>query len=133
MKKHELKKVIKPLIKECINEILIEEGLLANVVTEVTKGLQAAPMVESAQQPVYDQSPPPQRKQQLKEQKQALLDAIGKDAYNGVNIFEDTTPFTSREVATPKAGAVDLGEPGDPGVDIGSIMGGAAKMWKAMK
>jgi hypothetical protein len=62
------------------------------------------------------------------------MDAIGKDAYNGVNIFEDTTPFTSREAnAVPQAGSVDLGNPNDPGVDIKSLLGGASKMWKAMK
>ena len=39
MKKAELKKVIKPLVKECIHEVLLEEGLLSNVVSEVAKGL----------------------------------------------------------------------------------------------
>ena len=48
MKKSDLKQLIKPLVKECIHEVLIEEGLLSNVVLEVTKGLQGSLMVEQA-------------------------------------------------------------------------------------
>ena len=40
MKKNDLKKLIKPLVKECIHEVLLEEGLLSNVVAEVAKGMQ---------------------------------------------------------------------------------------------
>ena len=47
MKKNELKQLIKPLVKECIHEVLIEEGLLANVVAEVTKGMQDALLTEA--------------------------------------------------------------------------------------
>ena len=49
MKKSDLKQLIKPLVKECIHEVLIEEGLLANVVTEVTKGMQGALLTEVPQ------------------------------------------------------------------------------------
>ena len=61
------------------------------------------------------------------------MESIGSDAYNGVNLFEGTEPLTRRETAAPAAGTVDLGNPGDAGVDISSLMGGAAKIWKAMK
>ena len=37
MKKADLKQLIKPLVKECIHEVLLEEGLLSNVVAEVAK------------------------------------------------------------------------------------------------
>ncbi len=40
MKKADLKKLIKPLVKECIHEVLIEEGVLSNVVSEVARGMQ---------------------------------------------------------------------------------------------
>ena len=61
------------------------------------------------------------------------MEAIGKESYNGVNLFEGTDPMTAHESAEPRAGAVDLGDPRDEGVDISSIMGGAARMWQAMK
>ena len=59
MKKSDLKQLIKPLVKECIHEVLLEEGLLSNVVSEVAKGMQANLIVETAAQPV--QAPQPQR------------------------------------------------------------------------
>ena len=41
MKKSEIKKIIKPIVKECINELLLQkEGVLAAVVSEVSRGLQ---------------------------------------------------------------------------------------------
>ena len=46
MNKNELKKIMKPLIKECIHEVLIEDGLLSNVVSEVAKGMQGNLVVE---------------------------------------------------------------------------------------
>ena len=138
MKKSDLKKVIKPLVKECIHEVLLEEGLLSNVVAEVASGLQGSVIVETRQQPVTS-SPVVQevrnndKARQLKEQKRKMLEAIGKDAYNGVDLFENTTPMSSHEAAAPKAGSVDLGNPGDSGVDISALMGGASKIWQAMK
>ena len=57
MKKTELKEIIKPLVKECIQEVLIEEGLLSNVVSEVVKGLGTQSIVEQA--PVTRPTPQP--------------------------------------------------------------------------
>ena len=51
MKKSDLKQLIKPLVKECIHEVLIEEGLLSNVVSEVAKGMQGNLVVETQQKP----------------------------------------------------------------------------------
>ena len=139
MKKSELKQLIKPLVKECIQEALIEEGLLSNVVAEVVKGMQTAPLVENRQQ--ERQAPSNEEIQKMRRardqvnarRRQDLMDAIGRDAYNGVNLFEGTTALTETEASTPKAGSVDLGNPGDAGVDISSLVGGASRMWDAMK
>ena len=62
MKKSDLKTLIKPLVKECINEILIEEGLLANVVSEVVKGVQGN-LVMEAQAPPRRPQPSTKSKQ----------------------------------------------------------------------
>ena len=47
MKKNDLKKIIKPLVKECIHEVLLEEGLLSGIVSEVAQGMQGAVLTES--------------------------------------------------------------------------------------
>jgi hypothetical protein len=132
MKKSDLKQLIKPLVKECIHEVLLEEGLLSNVVSEVAKGMQGSLITESSVQPAPRQKAlsAPQTREKISEHRKKLMHAIGSDSYNGVNLFEDTAPLTSNE---PKQGAVDLGNPHDSGVDISSLVGDASKIWGAMK
>tara|TARA_Y100001972_G_scaffold23036_1_gene27632 strand:- start:6096 stop:6488 length:393 start_codon:yes stop_codon:yes gene_type:complete len=130
MKKSELKKVIKPLVKECIQEVLIEEGLLSNVVSEVVKGITDTTLVEQ-RKPVPQQIVREPKNTSLKQQRQKLMGAINKDAYNGVDLFEGTTPAPAQREQS--AGAVDLGDPNDAGVDISSIMGASTKIWERLK
>ena len=130
MKKSDLKQLIKPLVKECIHEVLLEEGLLSNVVSEVAKGLQPQNMVVESRAP-QTQPVTPRLKQDNGAQRKKLLDAIGKDAYNGVDLFEGTTPAPSQR--EQRAGSVDLGDPNDSGVDISNLVGNATKMWDLMK
>jgi hypothetical protein len=140
MKKSDLKQLIKPLVKECIHEVLIEEGLLSNVVKEVAKGMQGTVLTETKQ----ERRPPPpddskERKRALATsnakimgQRQKMMDAIGNDAYNGVNLFEGTTPISS-ENPDASAGHPNLGATHDSGVDISSLVNDASNVWKAMK
>ncbi len=140
MKKSDLKQLIKPLVKECIHEVLIEEGLLSNVVAEVAKGMQGNLVVETKQKKVdhlFSEESRRTRKSaetsaKLNEHRKKLMNSIGSDAYNGVDLFEGTEALTRSEKRTG-AGSVDLGSPGDAGVDISSLMGDASKIWRAMK
>ena len=135
MKKADLKKAIKPLVKECIHEVLLEEGLLSNIVSEVAVGMQGNVIKEASNsRPQVTKNNTQQQSDfadKLKEQKRRMLDAIGKDAYNGVDLFEGTSPAPAQQQQS--AGAVDLGSPNDSGVDISSLMGGATQIWNAMK
>ena len=75
MNKNELKKVLKPLVKQCINEVLLEEGLLSTVIAEVMKGTGAARIVEATQpvQPKIDNTAAREKKRkQLLEQKNCV-------------------------------------------------------------
>ena len=142
MKKSDLKKIIKPLVKECIHEVLLEEGLLSNVVAEVTKGLQANVIVEQRATPTQERTAPvPQpdeirhhresARKKIQARREELMDAIGAEAYNGVNLFEGSTPMATDDGG--RQGHADLGNPGDSGVDISSLVGGAKQIWGAMK
>jgi len=143
MKKSDLKQLIKPLVKECIHEVLLEEGLLSNIISEVVKGTQGNLVVETRRgQPeqMFNENMQMKRKtdesrQQLKEHRRKLLDAVGKEAYNGVNLFEDTTPIKQggNPTGAPEIPSVLGDDPADAGVDISSIMGNASKVWQAMK
>ena len=141
MKKDDLKKLIKPLVKECIHEVLLEEGLLSNVVSEVAKGMQGNLIVETQQkQPndlfkedLHTKRKSEEAKVKMRDHRERLMSSINAGAYNGVDLFENTEPMSQQETAEPKAGSVDLGNPRDAGVDISSMMGSASKLWKAMK
>ena len=142
MNKKELKKLIKPIVEECINEVLLQEGVLSSVISEVIKGtsvITEAPsrqerVMESAKRVNHDHSAAMARlqdqKQRASQDRKTLLDAIGNEAYNGVNLFEGTEPLQNNG---PTPGHVDMGNPTDAGVDISSILGNASQVWKAIK
>lgn len=145
MKKSELKELIDPIVRECVNEniqtILLESGLLSQVISEVVKGLQPV-LVES--KPVKAQPKQQfleeekeldetshmreilkrsQTKKVLNNNNKELLDNIGRTAYKGVNIFEgisDTIPDepVSNSPANPLQGIA----PNDAGVDISGLL-----------
>jgi len=136
MKKADLKQVIKPLVKECIHEVLLEEGLLSNVVAEVAKGLQSNVVLEGkpshteAVERAHIQQKSQEGRQKMQKHRNNLMESIGADAYNGVNLFEGTSPIEEHQTA---AGHADLGSPSDSGVDISNLVGGATQIWQALK
>ena len=94
MKKSELKKVLKPIIKECVKEALFEEGVLSSVISEVVKGLGATQqlVVEDMRQDEDEMKKmqlqeKQKRSHKMKETRKKMLDASGKDSYNGVALF----------------------------------------------
>lgn len=135
MNKAELKKLLKPLIKECVKEVIFEDGTLSTVISEVVKGLgnplsetRSAPLPRPTNRVESDDEAKARRKRMV-ERQQNLMDSIGKEAYNGVNLFEGTTPTPApREGGKGPLSGVD---PGDPGVDISSFMG-SGRSWKKL-
>ena len=130
MKRNEFKKILKPLIKECIRDILFEEGVLSNMISEVVVGLNKSQIIT--------ESAPRTRKPANKEisskredivlAKKRLLDSIGKGSYNNVDLFEGTSPMptTSQPGSSPMAGV----SANDSGVDITKIPG--MENWSAL-
>ena len=135
MKKSELRQALKPLIKECIKEIIFEEGILSNIVSEVAQGLGGQTIVETKQQPAEPQRNYEEEnriaQQKLQETRKRMLDAVGTDAYNGVDIFAGTTP-TRAPTETKQGDPLSGMDPSDPGVDINKIFGGKSKNWSGM-
>jgi hypothetical protein len=121
MNKNDLKKILKPLIKECIKEVLFEEeGTLSHVIKEVAVGMSTKQQItETKFKP--KPSPSKQNNAQMKQRKKQLLDAIGKDAYNGIDLFEGTTaaPAPTSGGQGPLSGV----DGNDAGVDISNLFG----------
>ena len=129
MRKSELKSII----KECIKEIIFEEGILANLVAEVAYGITDAQNKtllkeqKTAKAKKVDNSERERRK--LLETKRKMLDAIGSEKMKGV--FENTNPLpnTKSSQGSPMAGR----SPDDAGVDISKLFNLAGDKWQHLK
>jgi len=121
MKKEELKKLIKPLIKECLKEVLIEEGF-TKMLSESVK------LTEQVEQPKIVQQlnneAVQQKKQNLVEARKKMLDEIGM---GGFDAFAGTAPLTEGGNPNTPAIAVTSFNPSDSGVDISRLMSGKMK------
>ena len=135
MSKNDLKKILKPLIKECIKEVIFEEGALSTIISEVMKGTSGSQQIVETKQPKQTRQNFENRERKLKEakaRKRKLLDSIGREAYNGVDLFEGTTPAPAPRTSQGQ-GPLDDVAPGDPGVDISNIFSGhSAKIWQKL-
>lgn len=139
MKKSEFKKLIKPLVHECIKESLMEDGMISGIIAEVVRGMSPAqPIVE---QKVETRDPQLERMQKnafsehqtskLQEHRTKLMSAIGGDSYNGVNLFEGTTPAPAQSSPAQSASPLSGQAPNDAGVDIGNLFGSVGRNWNA--
>mgnify|MGYP003659713284 CR=1 FL=1 len=128
MKRNEIKSIIKPIVKECITELLLQkEGILSNVVSEVVKGLQS-PILESNN---FDKNE--QTEQDLSEleakyelERQERIKRLNESV--GGNFFKGTSPTPADNASQydPLSGTGAR----DPGVDIKGIMAIAGRKWK---
>jgi len=139
MKRDELKKLLMPIVKECIKESITEEGILSGIISEVVKGIGSpSQIVESAPPKKFMNSEKDRQrrstegKKALLERKHKLMDAIGKDSYNGIDIFEGTDPLRrGGDPSSSNSIPSVLGEDSsDPGVDISSLLPGMNQKWK---
>jgi hypothetical protein len=122
MKKSELKNII----KECVKEVIFEEGVLSGIITEVAHGLQGASILQESAPP-----PPPSARNSRQvtpsgESKKQVLAAIAAQSYeeakkkfNNPALFEGTAPIPTDSGAGALAGV----SAGDQGVDISNIPG----------
>ena len=126
MKKQELKKLLKPIVVECIKEAILEEGILSGIITEVAKGItNTNTLVETKTAPkksITNNSKNPavlEARKQLEETKKSLQESIGLG-----NVFEGTSPMHQSSGGSQSAqyGALRDRDPRDPGVDISSIL-----------
>jgi hypothetical protein len=93
------KSELKELIKECVREVVFEEGSLRTIVTEVAQGLGTAPLVEQKK----TQTPSPAPRESVRSK---IIEAMGKnnDPYAETRsrmpnskLFEGTVPLDEAE------------------------------------
>jgi hypothetical protein len=141
MNSNDLKKTLRPLVKQLVKEAMQEE--LSTVISEIIKQTSSPQIIEQRVQkvqPVMNKQLQEERsaeKQRLIEERRKRLEEVTKGAYGGINLFEGTTPApaprdtgakAAESVASPLAGV----DPSDSGVDISNLLrmtGG----WKQIK
>jgi len=131
MKKSELKS----LIKECVKEVIFEEGVLSNIITEVATGLKTS-KAQKAVTESYDTdmvakmqmltSATSKMSDQMENKRKEVLSALGDQSYKGLSekfsnpeYFAGTTPLQESK----GKGALSGLPSGDPGLDISNIPG----------
>jgi len=135
MKKSELKNII----KECVKEVLFEEGLLSNIVSEVATGIAMAQQQILSESPSKDIQNMPLKKEQknreeqsrkrLLETKRKMIEAMGSKSMKGA--FEGTNPLPSESPAT--GSPLSNRDSRDPGVDISALFSLSGQKWRHLK
>tara|TARA_S200002703_G_C3670192_1_gene205757 strand:- start:94 stop:528 length:435 start_codon:yes stop_codon:yes gene_type:complete len=143
MKKEQLRKALKPLIKECIKEVIFEEGILSGLIKEVATGLGTTNNIVESQQASENHEADFSRRQkielqeaaklQMEERKRNLEQSMGN---NFSGIFENVEPIANAGVPSSNgnsSGPLSAYSPGDSGVDISGLMAlGTGNNWKKM-
>jgi hypothetical protein len=122
MKKSELKNII----KECVKEVIFEEGILSGIITEVAQGLSATATPSLRQPSPLPQNENTNQRNHSSATKQKVLNAIGNNGYDDLKnqfqnpaLFEGTQPAPSGDGQGPFSGV----NPSDPGIDLNNIPG----------
>jgi hypothetical protein len=137
MDKNSLKKVIKPLIKECLTEILYEQGL-NKLIEESIKTKHREVVKENKEEETYEskevrfiKNVEPNKTNKIQEAKKQLLQKI---SMNGFDPFAGSAPIEGdgqqiTESMNPEV-SVMPGIQGS-GVDISSLLGQNKQIWKS--
>jgi hypothetical protein len=139
MKRSQLKQLIKPIVKECITESLVEEGMLSNIISEVIKGTQVFGYKQNLKENKEQKLDKRDEQKRLLEQKhkedlekrKKLLNATGFKN----DLFENTAPLAqggTEGLGESPQGALAGVDPADPGIDITGIMALSGKRWKSL-
>jgi len=157
LKKSQLKEMMKPLIRECLREMILEEkGILSTIIREVKEA--TAPEAGNRKQAMLGKLEPQQverlkehseyhtatsehitdKIREAREAKARLAESIGGEAYSG--IFENTEPLeTAGNPDSPSGTGDNYGplrgrDPSDAGIDLEGILevAGGKKRWKRL-
>lgn len=124
MKLDEFKKLLKPMIKDMVKQALVEEGLLANVVSEVARGL----VLAEASKPAPPVSHEP-RRSQVNEAVEAARRDLQASLQESSTVFEGTQPIASGDQSSVALSGI---APNDPGVDIDGLLSRVEHKWSKL-
>lgn len=126
MKTSEFKKILKPLIEQTVKEVLLKEGVLSKIVSEVARGLQQ-PLLE-AQSNTAAKSSNREEEIRLEEQKKERIKRLNESTGFGSEVFNNVGSVPESATAAPLSGVAA----GDSGVDISAIQKISNGKWKQL-
>ena len=127
MKVSEFKKILKPLIEQTVKEVLLQEGVLSKIVSEVATGLQ--PTIVESSTPQKKSSDVVLAEQNYEKQRQERIKRLNETAkLQNTNVFEGVQQTPDDGPGGPLSGV----SPSDSGVDITAIQAIAKVKWKKL-
>ena len=130
MKANEFKKILKPLIKQTIKEVLLEEGVLSKVVSEVAAGLNNTLVEKQQTTPVSEkQSQDITKKEELHErQREQRIKRLNESSGLSSQVFNGVKETPESNAKSPLSGVSSA----DSGVDISAIQKLSNGKWKTL-
>tara|TARA_R110000744_G_scaffold175664_1_gene294458 strand:- start:187 stop:588 length:402 start_codon:yes stop_codon:yes gene_type:complete len=129
MKPSEFKKILKPLVMQTVKEVLLQEGVLSNIVSEVAKGLGGNTITESRR------SDPKEnirlKEQEYEKQRQTRIKKLNESNKFG-DVFSGTKEIVEEKSNTRGAAPLSGVSAVDSGVDIDVIEQLSKGKWKAL-
>lgn len=130
MKASEFKKILKPLVEQTVKEVLLNEGVLSKVVSEVAKGLNKTIVSESLQDTrrvVSNKDKDEAEKEYLK-RKQERIKKLNESMPFEASVFEGVNEIPKESPSGPLSGISSS----DSGVDISAIQKLSSGKWKKL-
>lgn len=122
MEASEFRKILKPLVLQTVKEVLLQEGVLSNIVAEVAKGL-GSPVVEQTHRDEEIRL----KEEKLEKQRQERIKKLNEsNEYD--NVFSGTKAIVEGGSQGPLASVSSK----DHGVDITDIEKLANGKWKTL-
>ena len=123
MKSSEFKKLLKPLIMQTVREVLLQEGVLSNIVAEVAKGLGGNTINEQNRR----DSEARQQEKKAEKDRQERIRRLNESNKFG-DVFSGTKEISSSPSQSPLSGISSR----DSGIDISDIEKIANGKWKTL-
>jgi len=138
MKSDKLRKVLKPLIKECIKEIIFEEGVLSSIIREAQGSPAKEVIKEEKKKNTFSKfmKEDKQESKQMVEARDKMRKAIAGKIGADFDPFEGTKPLSESQASgNPSQSPMSGIDSNDKGVDLSNIpgMGNWAAINKRLK
>jgi hypothetical protein len=138
MKSDKLRKVLKPLIKECIKEIIFEEGVLSSIIREAQGSPVKEVIKEEKKKNTFSKfmKEDKQESKQIVEARDKMRKAIAEKIGADFDPFEGTKPLSESQASgNPSQSPMSGIDSNDKGVDLSNIpgMGNWATINKRLK